>query len=74
MTIFLPIMQNQMPVILLGSSILGALLSCAVVGAADLKSGQPFPEIVLPTLADGKPGALSQFRGNKLILHIFASW
>jgi hypothetical protein len=72
--IFPRIMQNQIPVILLGSVMLGALLPCVLAGGVELKPGQPFPDIVLPTLADGKPGAISQFRGKKLILHIFASW
>ena len=39
-----------------------------------LEIGQPFPNIVLPNLADGRPGSISQFRGRKLLLHVFASW
>jgi hypothetical protein len=39
-----------------------------------LEVGRPFPEIVLPSLADGRPAAISQFRGQKLLLHLFASW
>ena len=39
-----------------------------------LEVGRPFPEIVLPNLADGSPGSISQFRGRKLLLHVFASW
>lgn len=39
-----------------------------------LEVGQPFPDIVLPNLADGRPGSIGQFRGRKLLLHIFASW
>lgn len=35
--------------------------------------GQPFPNLVLPTL-DGKPRSIADFRGKKVILHIFASW
>jgi len=38
------------------------------------KVGEPFPNLVLPSLADGKPLSLARFRGQKLILHIFASW
>lgn len=71
---FLRTMQNQIAVSLLGVLILGALLPCGVVGGVEFKSGQPFPDIVLPKLSDGKPGAISQFRGKKLLLHIFASW
>ena len=36
--------------------------------------GQTFPNLVLPSLEDGRPLSLAQFRGQKLILHIFASW
>lgn len=36
--------------------------------------GRPFPELTLPSLEDGRPRSISEFRGRKLILHIFASW
>jgi len=42
--------------------------------AADFQPGQQFPAIVLPSLKDGQPMSITQFRGKKLILHIFASW
>lgn len=38
------------------------------------KVGEPFPSLVLPSLADGKPLSLARFRGQKVILQIFASW
>ncbi len=38
------------------------------------KVGDPFPSLVMPSLADGKPLSLARFRGEKVILHIFASW
>jgi hypothetical protein len=38
------------------------------------KVGEPFPNLVLPSLANGKPLSLARFRGEKVILHIFASW
>lgn len=38
------------------------------------KIGEPFPSQVLPSLVDGKPLSLARFRGQKVILHIFASW
>jgi hypothetical protein len=67
-------MQKRIPITLLCAMIVGALPPRGVAGGVELKSGQPFPEIFLPKLADGRPGAVSQFRGKKLILHIFASW
>lgn len=36
--------------------------------------GEPFPDILLPSLANGRPLSLAQFRGQKVLLHIFASW
>ncbi len=36
--------------------------------------GQPFPAIALPALEDGRPASLADFRGKKLLLHVFASW
>jgi len=36
--------------------------------------GEPVPDLVLPSLEDGKPASLAEFRGRKFILHMFASW
>ena len=56
-----------------------ALLLVPLVAAAadekiELRLNQPFPNLVLPLLANGRPASISNFRGRKLILHIFASW
>jgi len=42
--------------------------------ASGLKVGEPFPGIVLPTIDDGSAMSLADFRGQKVLLHIFASW
>jgi len=42
--------------------------------AVRLEVGQPFPIILLPRLEDGLPDTLVNYRGQKLIMHIFASW
>ncbi len=59
-------------------SMLAAAVAPADAGEASsavaLEVGQPFPPIVLPSMADGTPTSLAQFRGKKLLLHIFASW
>ncbi len=67
-----------LPVIILAVilSIWGLVVSRA---QTSLKSngfqvGEPFPDIILPTLKDGSPGSIAQFRGQKILLHIFASW
>lgn len=36
--------------------------------------GTPFPALSLPSLEDGRPASIADFRGKKLILHVFASW
>jgi hypothetical protein len=36
--------------------------------------GKPFPAIAFPTLDDGTPSSITEFRGERLIVHVFASW
>ena len=43
-------------------------------GPVRIEPGRPFPDIVLPSLEDGSPMWLRQFRGRKVLLHVFASW
>lgn len=42
--------------------------------AMGFQVGQPFPEIAFPSLGDDRPMSLADFRGKKLLLHVFASW
>jgi hypothetical protein len=39
----------------------------------DLSVGRLFPSLVLPNLK-GAPTSLADFRGRKVVLHIWASW
>ena len=39
-----------------------------------IEVGKPFPDLLLPTLQDGRPASIASFRGKKTLLHIFASW
>ncbi len=39
-----------------------------------LEEGQPFPDIVLPSMRDGRRMSIADFRGQKVVLHVFASW
>jgi len=39
-----------------------------------IKLGDPFPEISLPEVRDGQPMSVTDFRGRKVLLHVFASW
>ena len=36
--------------------------------------GKPFPHLVLPSAEDGRPMSLADFRGKRVVLHVFASW
>lgn len=42
--------------------------------SVDFHEGQMFPTMVFPSLDGGRPSSVADFRGKKLILHIFASW
>lgn len=39
-----------------------------------IEVGEPFPQIPLPTLEGREGKTLAEFRGQKVILHVFASW
>ena len=41
---------------------------------SEIRVGQAFPELVLPSVDDGNPLSVQSFRGQKLVLHIWASW
>jgi hypothetical protein len=42
--------------------------------AIGLSAGQLFPDLRLPTLEGGELRSLRDYRGKKILLHIFASW
>ena len=35
---------------------------------------QPFPDLALPALEGSRPVSIRDYRGQKVILHVFASW
>ncbi len=52
---------------------------CAFTGSVHAtgyapRVGEPHPDFVLPDIVTGKPLALSQFRGKKVLLVHFSSW
>ncbi len=49
-------------------------LSTNALTAYELKVGEPFPTLMLPSLEDNRPLSIADFRGEKLILHLWASW
>ncbi len=62
--------------------VMSALLLAACGSTVDVTApadvavevGKPFPDLVLPSLEDGGPSSIVQFRGKKTLLHVFASW
>lgn len=60
------------------AALLAAALGPGAALAGDdevrLEVGLSFPPITLPLLADGSPASIVDFRGEKIIMHVFASW
>jgi hypothetical protein len=53
------------------------LVTCFTMSAMAQKTfrvGEMFPDIELPLLSDGERSSVHDFRGEKVILQIFASW
>jgi hypothetical protein len=46
----------------------------ARAGGYSPRVGQPHPDFVLPSITDGRPVTLTQFRGRKVLLIHLASW
>ena len=54
---------------------------CAVVARAQgplatagIEVGKAFPDVRLPSMTDGKLMSIADFRGQNVLLHVFASW
>ena len=72
----------------IGTTIMAALLGVQMMSSTAVAQGtsmrdlvrnfiavdKPFPEIVLPDLYTGEPRSITEFRGKKVLLHVFASW
>lgn len=43
-------------------------------GMGLIKMNEPFPDLALPSMRDGKPMSIGDFAGKKVVLHVFASW
>ena len=64
------------------SHALRTLSCCLLLAGASEGSAAPYspqvgrshPDFTLPSIANGKPIALSHFRGRKVLLVHFASW
>jgi hypothetical protein len=48
--------------------------SLALRPAPRFSVGEAFPLIALPVIEDGRARSIADFRGQKVVLHVFASW
>ena len=58
-------------------ALVGAMGACAAPAMGEqpsLNVGDPFPQLFLPSLDDGRPMSIADFRGERVVLHVFASW
>lgn len=61
-------------VAVLAGFLAGPSSSDAQMPSHPFQPGTPFPTLALPSLDDGRPTSVADFRGQKVILHVFASW
>ena len=54
--------------------LLGLSVMMTTVSATGIEVGSPFPSLTLPSLRDGSPHSIKDWRGKKIVLHIWASW
>jgi hypothetical protein len=59
-----------------GILVLAVSLFVFVVPASahEIELGRPFPSLLLPAIDPPSPLSVADFRGQKLVLHIWASW
>lgn len=67
-------MEARFKALALAMTVSVALGAGASAQSPQFEVGQPFPDIVLPSLENGGPASIADFRGKKVILHVFASW
>ncbi len=44
------------------------------LAAAGIEVGKAFPDVRLPSMTDGKLMSIADFRAQKVLLHVVASW
>ncbi|MBA3884266.1 MAG: hypothetical protein H0X67_00875 [Acidobacteria bacterium] len=69
------------PALLAAGAVMAGVLLAACAPRDDpappapaIEVGRPFPAVRLPDAADGRPRSIAEFRGRKVLLHVFASW
>ncbi len=66
--------MNNMQAIISGAALLAISGMAALAKPPKLEIGEPFPDLTLSSMEDGSSISIADFRGRKLILHVFASW
>lgn len=63
-----------------GRTLVAAVIGLGIAAGAAraekpvIEDGKPFPAIAFPSLDGGTPMSIADFRGKKVLLHVFASW
>jgi len=66
------LMKQRLP--LLATALCLAAAAHIAAAAYPPRPGKAHPGFTLPSITDGKPISLAQFRGKKVLLIHFASW
>lgn len=69
----IPVVAGQ-PLAFAGATVGGVAESAGQRRSSPFAEGDIFPDLAFPSLEDGAPARISDFRGKKVMLHVFASW
>ncbi len=69
-----PMRTRRTDLLRFATTLLALSMGAAASETPRIEVGKPFPDIALPAMEDGRPRSVSEFRGQKLALHIWASW
>lgn len=56
------------------SLLIGSASAAQQLPPTGFDPGRAFPTTAFPSLEDGTPMSIADFRGKRVILHVFASW
>lgn len=62
------------PAMLLLAASLLSMPAVRAGGTGLIEKGKPFPALVFPSVEDGSPESMASYAGQKVVLHVFASW
>lgn len=51
-----------------------SLFPAQAAGMGNIEMNRPFPDILLPDLETGQPSSIARFKGERVVLQVFASW